>query len=188
VSKKQLYLLGFITLLIFPIPAFCILHFIEGTELPEFLQLDNIKPVPIGYGLLFGIIYAFFALIILKAEVFQELPLQIDKIVKDLHLNYLDGVFLSLCAGIGEELLFRSGMQHYLGVVATSIIFVGIHGYIGIKNVKMSLYGIVVLPFILLISMGFVHFGLWFSISAHFAYDLTLFYAMIGEEKDLSDK
>lgn len=183
-SKKHLYLLGLVTLLVFPLPSYFFLQTMEGLDLKEFLQLDHIKTIPVSYGILFGIIYAYFALIILRAQVFQELPLQIDKLVKDLKLNYLDALFLSLCAGIGEELLFRSGVQHYLGIIATSILFVAIHGYIGFKNVKMSLYGMVVLPFILLISFGFDHFGLWFSISAHFSYDLTLFIAMINEGRN----
>jgi membrane protease YdiL (CAAX protease family) len=152
-------------------------------ELNEFLQTTSFQAVPVSYGLLFGIIYAFFASVILKAEIFEKLPLRIDKLVKDLNINVLDGIFLSLCAGIGEELLFRSGVQHYLGILLTSVIFVAIHGYFSLKNIKMFLYGIVVFPFILLISFGFDHFGLWFSICAHFSYDLTLFIAMIKEGK-----
>ena len=176
------------TLLIFPLPSYLILHFREGMELNEFLQTTSFQAVPVSYGLLFGIIYAFFASVILKAEIFEKLPLRIDKLIKDLNINVLDGIFLSLCAGIGEELLFRSGVQHYLGILLTSVIFVAIHGYFSLKNIKMSLYGIVVFPFILLISFGFDHFGLWFSICAHFSYDLTLFIAMIKEGKKINDK
>jgi hypothetical protein len=50
----------------------------------------------------------------------------------------------------------------------------------------MSLYGMVILPFILLISWGFEHFGLWFSIAAHFAYDVVLFMSMIHDNKKLN--
>ena len=178
-----MYLLGLVTLLVFPLPSYFMLHFQAGMEFDEFLQIDSFLTIPISYGLLFGIIYAFFASVILKAEVFEKLPLRIDKLVNDLNINIWDSIFLSLCAGIGEELLFRSGVQHYLGILTTSFLFVVIHGYFSLKNIKMSLYGLVVFPFILLISMGFEHFGLWFSICAHFSYDLTLFIAMIREGK-----
>jgi membrane protease YdiL (CAAX protease family) len=97
-------------------------------------------------------------------------------------LNYFDGFFLSVCAGVGEELLFRSGMQYYAGIWITSLFFVAIHGYFSIKKPLMSLYGLVVLPFILLISIGFNHFGLWFSIAAHFAYDMVLMFAIISDK------
>lgn len=181
-NKYKIHLLGWITLLVFPVPAFLAVHFFKDVTWQTFLQLDNFKTIPIVYGLEFGIIYAFLAILILKSPVFETIPLPIDRLVKDLKLNYFDVLFLSLCAGIGEELLFRSGMQTFFGVWITSFLFVAIHGYFSIKNVKMSLYGLVVLPFIILISYGYEHFGLWFSIAAHFSYDLVLFVIMLQEE------
>jgi hypothetical protein len=46
------------------------------------------------------------------------------------------------------------------------------------------MYGFIVLPFIFIISFGYIHFGLWFSISAHFAYDAVLFVMMIKEKQN----
>jgi membrane protease YdiL (CAAX protease family) len=186
VRKHTLYLLGLVTLLVFPIPAFLAVYYISDVQLIEFLQLSEIKLIPILYGLEFGFLYAFLAAIVLKAPIFDTIPLKIDRIVQDLNINVGDALFLSLCAGIGEELLFRSGMQTYFGVWFTSIFFVAIHGYFSIKKPKMSLYGMVVLPFILLISWGFEHFGLWFSIAAHFSYDVVLFMSMIHDNKKLN--
>lgn len=185
-SKPKIYLLGLLTLLVFPIPGFLAVHYIKKTNVQEFLQLDRIETIPIVYGLELGIIYAFLAIILLKAPVFDEIPLKIDQLVKDLKLNLFDAIFLSLCAGIGEELLFRAGIQPFLGVWVTSFIFVAIHGYFSLTNIKMSYYGLVVLPFILLISYGYNYFGLWFSIAAHFSYDLVLFIAMITTETQKS--
>jgi hypothetical protein len=45
------------------------------------------------------------------------------------------------------------------------------------------MYGLIVLPFIFIISFGFIQFGLWFAISAHFAYDAVLFLLMIKKKK-----
>lgn len=171
--------MGWITLLAFPLPAFCVLYFFSGFNLANFLQLNRISTVPIAYGLELGIVYACLTLILLEAPVFKTIPLKMDALVKDLSINYVDAIFLSLCAGIGEELLFRVGMQYYLGIWLTSFIFVAIHGYFSIKNPKKSLYGLIVLPFILLISYGFNEFGLWFAIAAHFSYDCILFIQLI---------
>lgn len=170
-------------MLLFPLPAFLVMKYLKGMDLSSFLQLENIKTIPILYGIEFGIVYAFFCLLVLQAPVFKKIPLPIDKLVKDLKLNYFDAVFLSLCAGIGEELLFRSGMQPFFGIWITSLFFVAIHGYFSLKTIKKSLYGLLVLPFILIISLGFEHFGLWFSISAHFVYDLVLFIVMISDDE-----
>ena len=176
--------MGWITLLVFPIPAFLIMYFVKDVDAFELLQLDRFKTIPIAYGLEFGVLYAFFAMFMLKAPVFERLPLKIDQLVKGLKLNYFDAIFLSLCAGIGEELLFRAGLQTFTGVWITSFIFVAIHGYFSIKNLEMNYYGLLVFPFILLLSLGFEHFGLWFCISAHFAYDAVLFLEMRSESKN----
>jgi membrane protease YdiL (CAAX protease family) len=122
-------------------------------------------------------------MVLLQAPLFEKLPNRIDDILRSMNLNVGDAIFLSFCAGFGEELLFRSGVQYYLGIVLTSIIFVAIHGYLNPKNWRYSMYGLIVMPFILLLSMGFETFGLWFAISAHFAYDAVLFIAML-QNKD----
>ena len=181
-NKTNIHFFGWVTLLLMPLPAYFALHYFKGVDVNTFFQVANFKTIPVLYGLEFGIIYAFLALLLLQAPVFKTIPLPIDKLVKDLKLNYLDAVFLSLCAGIGEELLFRSGIQTFLGVWITSFLFVAVHGYFSLKKIKMSLYGLVVLPFILVISCGFEHFGLWFSVSAHFSYDLVFFLALIRSE------
>jgi len=173
-----------ITLIVFPIPGYLAVHFFKDVNWQEFIQIDNFKTIPVVYGLEFGIVFAFLAILLLKAPVFKTIPLPIDRLVKTLELNYFDAIFLSLCAGIGEELLFRAGIQPFFGVIFTSIFFVAIHGYFSLRKIKMSLYGLVVLPFILLISIGFEHFGLWFSIAAHFSYDLVLFVTMINEAEE----
>jgi membrane protease YdiL (CAAX protease family) len=181
-NKSKILFFGWVTLLLMPLPAYFALHYFKEVDIYAFFQVANFKTIPILYGLEFGIVYAFLAMLLLQAPVFKTIPLPIDKLVKDLNLNYVDAVFLSLCAGIGEELLFRTGIQTFLGVWITSFLFVAVHGYFSLKKIKMSLYGLVVLPFILLISYGFEHFGLWFSISAHFAYDLVLFFVLIQSE------
>lgn len=183
-SKRYIYLMGLITLLAFPLPSLLWMHFFEGMSFADFFQVENIKTVPILYGIEFGIVYAYLAIILLKAPIFDRIPLKFEHVIKSMKLNYFDGFFLSVCAGVGEELLFRSGMQYYAGIWITSLFFIAIHGYFSIKKPLMSLYGLVVLPFILLISIGFNHFGLWFSISAHFAYDIVLMYAIISDKSE----
>lgn len=177
-SKKSIYLLGTITLLLFPIPTFVGLYWFEDIFPLEIFQLENLSVFKLVIGIQLGIVYAFLALLLMQAPIFQEMPSRVEHLVKSMNLNLLDCFFLSLCAGVGEELLFRSGVQFYLGPIITSVIFVAIHGYLNPFKWKMSLYGLIVLPFILLISYGYEEFGLWFSIGAHFSYDLVLFVVM----------
>ncbi len=167
--------MGMITLVVFPIPTFGVLYFFEDINPFAIFQLENFTAFKIILGLLLGVFYSILALFFMQAKVFEKLPSRIEQIVKDMNLTLFDCAFLSICAGVGEELLFRSGLQYYLGPIITSIVFVAIHGYLNPWNWRMSLYGLIVLPFILIISYGFETYGLWFSISAHFSYDLVLF-------------
>jgi membrane protease YdiL (CAAX protease family) len=172
-------LLGLVTLLLFPIPTFLVHYFVNHITPWKILDFERFTVLNIGLGLEFGFMYGILAMLLLQAPVFEKLPNRIDHIVRSMNLNLGDAIFLSFCAGFGEELLFRSGVQYYLGVVLTSVIFVAIHGYLNPMNWRYSIYGLIVLPFILLVSMGFENFGLWFAISAHFSYDAVLFIAML---------
>ncbi len=181
----KIRLLGLVTLLVFPLPGFYLLDYFQNTSITEFFDVQNIKLISIGYGLELGFAYAFIAYLFMKAPFFEQLPNRVDRIIDQLPLTYTDGIFLSICAGIGEELLFRAGIQPLLGPWITSIVFVALHGYLNPWNWRFSMYGLIVLPFIFIISFGYIHLGLWFSISAHFAYDAVLFVIMIKEKQKI---
>lgn len=180
---SKIRFLGLVTLFVFPVPGYFLLNYFQGTYWQQFLDLEHINAIAIGYGIEFGIAYAFIAFLFMKAPIFEFLPNKVDRILNNLPLTYLDGIFLSLCAGIGEELLFRAGIQPLLGPWITSVLFVALHGYLNPWNLTFSLYGLIVLPFIFVISFGYLHFGLWFAIGAHFSYDAVLFTMMIHEKK-----
>ncbi|MCH2228845.1 MAG: CPBP family intramembrane metalloprotease [Crocinitomicaceae bacterium] len=177
-SKRSIYLLGTITLLLFPVPTFVGLYWFEDILPLEIFEFKNLTTFKLILGIQLGIVYAFLALLFMQARIFQEMPTRVEHLVRSMNLNLFDCFFLSVCAGVGEEILFRSGIQFYLGPIITTVIFVAIHGYLNPFNWKMSLYGFIVLPFILLISYGYEEFGLWFSIGAHFSYDFVLFVVM----------
>lgn len=173
-KRSVLLLMGLATLLLFPLPTIAFSYFIKDESLTAIFQLNKLTSIPVFYGLELGFIYAVVASIFLQASVFQQNPLPAERIFKTIRLRLMDAVFISFCAGFGEELLFRAGIQPYVGVLITSILFVAIHGYFSIKNPVISFYGLLVTPFILLIGCGFEYFGLWFSISAHMMYDLVI--------------
>lgn len=174
-TKNKVYLLGLVTLLLFPVPTFIYRIYWKDETFLEILEIDSFWHLHSLYGLLFGILYARISLYFLQLPVFKKELAKQQDIVSQLNLNAWDAIFLSLCAGIGEELLFRAGIQAFLGPIITTIIFIAIHGYLNPKNWRLSLYGILLLPFILIISYGFDISGLWFAIAAHAAYDWILF-------------
>jgi hypothetical protein len=180
--RKQMIFFGWATLLLFPIPGYLIVYFNEDTSLLEFIDIASYSILNLFYGLELGVVYGFISYLFIRAPFFEKLPNRIDHLVKKMELKVHHGIFLSLCAAIGEELLFRAGIQSLLGPFITAILFLGLHGYLNPFNLRFSVYGLIVLPFILLISYGLAPFGLLFCIGAHFSYDAILFTFMIKED------
>jgi membrane protease YdiL (CAAX protease family) len=180
-SKKTIYLLGLVTLIVFPVFALFVLWLFSQKDPLVLLELDKINLLTSIVGLIFGVFYAFLSLWIFSKPFFDGELKQQKKLISSLNLTLFDKIFLSFCAGFGEEILFRVGMQHYLGIWITSITFIAIHGYLKPKKPKTAIYGLFLLPFILTLAWAYEAFGLWSIIFAHFSYDLVLF-LMIKKE------
>lgn len=180
--KKQMLVFGWVTLLLFPIPGFLLQFFFNDITWIEFFDIERYSTITLFFGLELGVVYGFIAYFFMKAPFFERIPNRIDISIRKMNFSIQDGIFLSLCAGVGEELLFRAGIQSFLGPFITSILFVALHGYLNPFNLKFSVYGLIVLPFIFLISYGFDTFGLLFCVAAHFSYDAILFTFMIKED------
>jgi membrane protease YdiL (CAAX protease family) len=167
--------MGWITLIVLPIPAFWALWYFEEWSILEVLSFHELSNPVILIGIELGLIYALFALAVSQHPYFEEMSYKQEQILKSLQLNWVDILFISLCAGIGEEILFRAGIQHWLGPWLTSLLFVALHGYINPLSLKKSLYGILIMPFVIILAFAYEAYGLWFCITAHFSYDLLLF-------------
>ena len=141
------------------------------TETPWYQQ--------IGIGLGYGIIAALGAWFIVQRAFLSDTRAFFAKLIQDLNLSILDILFISFCAGFGEEILFRGAMQPYLGIWITAIIFVAIHGYLNPKNWRISIYGAYMC--LVIAGMGYLcdHLGIMSAIAAHFAVDVVLLYALV---------
>lgn len=182
-SNKTLWL-GLITLIGFPILGYLISHGIDFSQLRTFLHLSSFHPIGMGYGIFLGYTYAFLAILLMKAPIFDLANKRIENVLLGLKINIISGLFISICAGIGEEYLFRVALQPKLGIILTSILFVAIHGYLNPFNWKMSLHGLVILPFTFLLAYGYEELGLGFAVCAHFAYDAVLFIHLVDSKSD----
>ena len=182
--KSKILILGWATILLFPVPAYVVLHFFEQISFVEFIEVEKINVLSIGLGMQFGFVFAIFILLLLQSPFFKSIPNNIESLVKSMNLSIFDAVFLSICAGIGEELLFRIGIQYYLHWAITSVLFVALHGYLNPWNWRFSMYGIALLPFVLVISLAYYTFGIWFCIAAHFMYDFVVFYSIVKNNRN----
>jgi hypothetical protein len=184
-TKKSIYLLGLLTLIAFPLVGLAVLYFVSDIKPLSIFTWSDYEPFLIICGLLFGVVFAKLSMWIFNRPFFDGELTKQKSMILNLNLTFWDKVFLSFCAGFGEEILFRAGMQHYVGIWITSVVFIAIHGYLNPKKPKLALYGLFLIPFIVDLGFFYEKFGLWMPVAAHFSYDLVLFMSMKKEEEEV---
>ncbi len=184
-SKLRIYILGLLTLIVFPAVALTALYFfaektpLEVLEFPHFFHINSL------WGFLWGVSFAFISGSLFNRPQFEQELNKQKKLLLSLRLTVPDKIFLSFCAGFGEEVLFRAGLQHWAGIWITSVFFIAIHGYLNPKKWRLAIYGLFLIPFIVSLGYALEPLGLWFCIMAHMAYDLVIFLSLKEEEEQV---
>jgi membrane protease YdiL (CAAX protease family) len=166
-----MYGLGFITLFMAPF-GWILCGF---PPLESFLQLDKLVSLPSAYGLVYGTISGLMMIWFTSNQEATTSFQQQIRMVQSMRLTILDCIFLSICAGFGEEIVFRIALQQWLHPLLTAVIFVAVHGYLRPKNWNTTKYGLLVLLFSIGLGYAVDSEGLWFCIIAHSAYDFVIF-------------
>lgn len=122
-------------------------------------------------GLCFGLIGSK----IVSMDFMKDIRMRYARLFAPLKLTVPDIVFISLCAGVGEEILFRGVIQPHLGIWFTAILFVAIHGYLNPLSWRMSVYGTFMTLAIAVIGTMSQKYGLTSAMTAHFVIDIVLF-------------
>ncbi len=180
-GKRGLLIMAVVTLVGFPLIGFVANWFFR------FVAVDSLLDTSIGYGkeLIFGAIFGVVAALVGWTVV--QLPLlkgaydDISDKIAAFNLSVWDVVFISLCAGIGEEILFRGFVQPVLGVWLTAVIFVAIHGYLRPDHWRRSIYGIYMTLVIAVLGYMREYWGLISAMAAHAVIDMVLFYFTLRE-------
>lgn len=177
-NKSRLYLLGLVTLIGFPFIGLIVIFIFE--ENPWDFQLEHHSNIflQLGIGALAGAIAGGTAWKIIQLDFLKPTQKKYGALIKQFNMNYFDIVFISICAGVGEELLFRGVIQPYWGILITSIVFVAIHGYLDPRDWRISIYGVFMT--LVIIGIGYMndYFGIISSITAHFVIDLILLFLL----------
>ena len=170
--------LALATLIGLPMLAIIIDRFSENADL-QLSMLSGIHPLlqPLA-GIGCGVIMGHMAFWVSTRQFMKPVMTKYSQLFGAFELNQSEMIFVSLCAGIGEEILFRGALQPIMGIVITSIIFVAIHGYLNPNNWRISVYGIFMT--LLIIGVGFmtIHLGLITAIFTHAMIDYYLILRM----------
>lgn len=184
INKNMLLLMGLVT--IFGMGAI-------GAFIIEFFQEKDWRSVfthgidwyyQLGIGLVYGFVCALIALLLLKQTFMQDIKGFYADLFNEMDLSVGAILFISYCAGVGEEMLFRGALQHYMGIFITSIVFVAIHGYLNPKDWRISIYGAYMTLVIVGVGYMYESFGMITAMSAHFMIDVVLLYSILREKRN----
>lgn len=171
---NQIRVLGLVTLIGMPLLAWLIAWAFDlKFDLKAWFFPDNFI-TQVLIGVTFGIVIGFIASWITNRKFMEKVRAKYAKYFLGLNFTWLDVFFISISAGIGEEILFRFALQSLTGIWIAAIIFVGIHGYLNYKDWRLSIYG----SFMVIVSGGFgiltIKFGLLSAIISHTVIDIYL--------------
>lgn len=172
--RSQLTSMAAITLLGMPLLGWVIARFVDDINL--MVRWTGTAPIwkQLLYGLPVGVVAALMARFIVGRKFMDGVRLRYERMFRNLRLNWSEIVFISLCAGVGEELLFRGVLQPLLGIVLTAVVFVAIHGYLNPRDWRISVYGVFMTGVICFLGWMTEVYGIWSAVMAHFVIDVIL--------------
>ncbi len=185
-SRRALFTLATITLFGFSAIGLILVLVFQGKSLAELFTGQFSYTLQVFYGCCFGLGNALISISIIQLPVFTEIRNFFSHLFTSLDVRFLDILYISFAAGVGEELLFRGGIQYYLGIWLTAFVFILLHGYLDPRRGGWLLLGI----YMILMSAGlgylFEYCGLVSAMVAHGVYDLIVIghYRRIGDSFD----
>lgn len=177
-DKRTFLILALFTLIGFSLLGYWIIENYLSLSFEAVIEGNGPFWIQGAAGLAFGLTSAFLAWRVIETSILYQTRVFFSKLIKNFNLTFSEILFVSICAGIGEELLFRGAIQPVLGIWLTAIVFVAIHGYLNPFNWRLTVYGIFMTLVIAGIGYLQVHFGITAAIAAHTVIDIFLLYKL----------
>lgn len=157
-----------------PLIGWAIMWFFQDTDFVSHFR--GAKPFwqQIIVGLFVGTVSALGAIAMMRLPFLAEANIQYSQLLQNLKLTTSEKVYISICAGIGEEFLFRGVIQPLLGVFLTAFLFVALHGYLRLTDWRISIYGLYMIAVVVVFGFLTVYLGLAAAAVAHIAVDVIL--------------
>ncbi len=188
-DKRVILSLALVTLMGFPLLGMAIVRIFSDESIQ--IMVREFSPIwqQLGIGLVVGTAMGFFAHWITETQLLRPATQKYARLLGSLELNTTDKVLISVCAGFGEELLFRGAIQPFWGILITAVFFVAIHGYIDLRDWRISIYGLIMTFFIAILGFLTEIYGIWTAVLAHIMIDVVLLMRMDdgGEQVPMTD-
>lgn len=175
-TPRSLSIISWISGLTWIVTGFLLITFFHQKSISELILSGQSIPLQLITGIISGAIFGRFGILMMQSDSLRQTlsDYAIMQILQKTPLSRGLILQISLIAGITEEFLFRAAIQPLIGIWATSLLFIAVHGYIRFKTVNHFLF--TVFTFVLSMMLGylFILFGLISAITAHVIYDYML--------------
>lgn len=168
-------LLGLLTIIGFPLVAYILFIIFNDNSFLSIFQTKSNIYIEIYMGIIFGLLAGTTAWDIINSNFLKPVLKKYKSLIVNLKLTLPVILFVSICAGVGEEIMFRGVLQPLLGIWLTAILFVAIHGYLNPADWRLTIYGIYMTLIIATIGLFTQLFGLTSAMIAHAIIDVILF-------------
>jgi membrane protease YdiL (CAAX protease family) len=177
--------LGGITLLVFGAGGVALITLVQSRDLLSVLVGPSPVWLQVAWGLGAGLGIGLGARALIRRPAMRALDERFARLLGPRVQRVSDRLFLSVCAGVGEELFFRGALQFWLGIPLTALLFVAIHGYLDPRDRRMLVYGLFMTVGMMVIGLLANAQGLLAPMLAHTVIDIILFQQLVRTFKSL---
>jgi len=188
-ASRELFMrMGLLTLLV-PLVIVAILYYFNATTfmIPVVIGKANVW-IQVGAGVAGGFLLSGITWLMGKWKYLDDVNFDYTLRLGIFNFSLQEILFLSFCAGVGEEIVFRGMIQPWLGILTTSFMFIALHGYMSYSSWPKVIFGLILFAVGTILGILGEYLGLLAAIVAHIIYDVIAFQRIQAEYEELKKK
>ena len=188
-ASRELFMrMGLLTLLV-PLVIVAILYYFNATTfmIPVVIGKANVW-IQVGAGVAGGFLLSGITWLMGKWKYLDDVNFDFTLRLGIFNFSLQEILFLSFCAGVGEEIVFRGMIQPWLGILTTSFMFIALHGYMSYSSWPKVIFGLILFAVGTILGILGEYLGLLAAIVAHIIYDVIAFQRIQAEYEELKKK
>lgn len=188
-ASRELFMrMGLLTILV-PLFIVAILYYFNSTAfmIPVIIGKMNVW-FQLVFGIAGGFILSGITWLMGKWKYLDQVNFDFTLRLGIFNFSKQEILFLSFCAGVGEEIVFRGMIQPWLGILTTSFLFIALHGYMSYSSWPKVIFGLILFAVGTVLGILGEYVGLLAAIVAHIIYDIVAFHRIQSEYEELKKK
>lgn len=188
-ASRELFMrMGLLTLVV-PLVIVAILYYFNATAfmIPVVIGKVNVW-MQVGAGVAGGFLLSGITWLMGKWKYLDDVNFDFTLRLGIFNFSLQEILFLSFCAGVGEEIVFRGMIQPWLGILTTSFMFIALHGYMSYSSWPKVIFGLILFAVGTILGILGEYLGLLAAIVAHIIYDVIAFQRIQAEYQELKKK